>query len=38
VSYRSPDELRGKRVLIVGGGNSGVDIAATPRPTPTPRS
>jgi hypothetical protein len=27
VSYRSPDEFRGKRVLVVGGGNSGVDIA-----------
>lgn len=26
-SYRSPDELRGKRVLIVGLGNSGADIA-----------
>jgi len=25
--YRSPDELRGKRVLIVGLGNSGADIA-----------
>lgn len=25
--YRSPDEFRGKRVLVVGGGNSGVDIA-----------
>jgi cation diffusion facilitator CzcD-associated flavoprotein CzcO len=25
--YRSPDELSGKRVLIVGGGNSGCDIA-----------
>lgn len=27
VSYRSADEVRGKRVLIVGSGNSGVDIA-----------
>jgi hypothetical protein len=27
VTFRSPDEFRGKRVLIVGGGNSGVDIA-----------
>ncbi len=27
VSYRSTDELRGRRVLVVGGGNSGVDIA-----------
>jgi cation diffusion facilitator CzcD-associated flavoprotein CzcO len=27
VSYTSPDEFRGKRVLIVGAGNSGVDIA-----------
>jgi cation diffusion facilitator CzcD-associated flavoprotein CzcO len=26
-SYRSPDEFRGRRVLVVGGGNSGVDIA-----------
>ena len=25
--YKSADELRGKRVLIVGGGNSGCDIA-----------
>lgn len=25
--YRSPDELRGKRVLIVGAGNSGCDLA-----------
>jgi len=25
--YRSPDELRGKRVLVVGLGNSGADIA-----------
>lgn len=25
--YVSPDQLRGKRVLVVGGGNSGVDIA-----------
>src|SRR5690606_10077380 len=25
--YRSPDEFRGKRVLIVGAGNSGCDIA-----------
>lgn len=27
VSYRSPEEFAGKRVLIVGAGNSGVDIA-----------
>lgn len=27
VTYRSADELKGKRVLIVGAGNSGVDIA-----------
>jgi cation diffusion facilitator CzcD-associated flavoprotein CzcO/amino acid transporter len=27
VSYRRSDELRGRRVLIVGAGNSGVDIA-----------
>ncbi|NSY10185.1 NAD(P)-binding domain-containing protein [Agrobacterium tumefaciens] len=27
VSYRRPDEFRGKRVLVVGAGNSGVDIA-----------
>lgn len=27
VRYRSPDEFAGKRVLIVGGGNSGCDIA-----------
>ena len=27
VTYRSTAELRGKRVLIVGGGNSGIDIA-----------
>jgi hypothetical protein len=26
-TYRSPDEFRGKRVLIVGAGNSGCDIA-----------
>ncbi len=26
-SYRSPEEFRGRRVLVVGGGNSGVDIA-----------
>ena len=26
-TYRSPEELRGKRVLVVGAGNSGVDIA-----------
>jgi flavin-binding monooxygenase-like protein len=26
-TYRSPDELRGKRVLIIGAGNSGADIA-----------
>ncbi len=25
--YRSPEQLRGKRVLVVGGGNSGCDIA-----------
>jgi cation diffusion facilitator CzcD-associated flavoprotein CzcO len=28
IRYRSPDELRGKRVLVIGGGNSGCDIAA----------
>jgi cation diffusion facilitator CzcD-associated flavoprotein CzcO len=27
VSYRSADELRGRRVLVVGAGNSGCDIA-----------
>ena len=27
VTYRDPSEFAGKRVLIVGGGNSGVDIA-----------
>lgn len=27
VTYRSSEELRGRRVLVVGGGNSGVDIA-----------
>jgi cation diffusion facilitator CzcD-associated flavoprotein CzcO len=27
VRYRSPEVFRGKRVLVVGGGNSGVDIA-----------
>ncbi|MEM9134501.1 MAG: NAD(P)-binding domain-containing protein [Actinomycetota bacterium] len=27
VTYRSPEEFRGKRVLVVGAGNSGVDIA-----------
>jgi hypothetical protein len=27
VTYRSADELRGKRVLVVGAGNSGLDIA-----------
>ncbi len=27
VTYRSSDEFRGRRVLIVGAGNSGVDIA-----------
>lgn len=27
VTYRTPDEFRGKRVLIVGAGNSGCDIA-----------
>lgn len=27
VTYRSSDELRGKRVLVVGAGNSGLDIA-----------
>jgi cation diffusion facilitator CzcD-associated flavoprotein CzcO/amino acid transporter len=28
VKYRSPSEFEGKRVLIVGAGNSGVDIAS----------
>ena len=28
VTYQSPDELRGKRVLVVGLGNSGADIAS----------
>jgi hypothetical protein len=27
VTYRSADEMRGKRVLVVGAGNSGLDIA-----------
>lgn len=27
VTYRGPEEFRGKRVLVVGGGNSGCDIA-----------
>lgn len=27
MSYRSPEEFRGRRVLVVGGGNSAVDIA-----------
>ena len=27
VNYRAPESLRGKRVLVVGAGNSGVDIA-----------
>ncbi|MFF4585593.1 flavin-containing monooxygenase [Streptomyces sp. NPDC001388] len=27
LTYRSSDELRGKRVLVVGAGNSGLDIA-----------
>lgn len=27
VSYRSPSEFAGKRVLVIGGGNSGCDIA-----------
>jgi cation diffusion facilitator CzcD-associated flavoprotein CzcO len=26
-SYKSPDQLRGKKVLVVGAGNSGLDIA-----------
>ena len=25
--YRHPDQMRGKRVLVIGGGNSGCDIA-----------
>jgi cation diffusion facilitator CzcD-associated flavoprotein CzcO/amino acid transporter len=28
VTYRDPAELRGRRVLVIGGGNSGVDIAS----------
>ena len=28
VEYRSPEEFKGQRVLIVGAGNSGVDIAS----------
>lgn len=28
MNYRSSDELRGKRVLIVTGGKSGYDIAS----------
>lgn len=27
ITYRSPDEFRGRRVLVVGAGNSGCDIA-----------
>jgi cation diffusion facilitator CzcD-associated flavoprotein CzcO len=27
IGYRDPDELRGRRVLVVGAGNSGCDIA-----------
>lgn len=27
MTYRSPEEFKGKRVLIIGAGNSGVDIA-----------
>ncbi len=26
--YRSPDQLRGRRVLVVGGGNSGCDVVS----------
>jgi len=26
--YKRPDQLRGKRVLVIGGGNSGCDLAA----------
>jgi len=26
--YKTPDQLRGKRVLVIGGGNSGCDLAA----------
>ncbi|WP_222422647.1 flavin-containing monooxygenase [Rheinheimera sediminis] len=26
-TYRSPDEFKGKRVMVIGAGNSGVDIA-----------
>jgi len=26
--YKDPDQLRGKRVLVLGGGNSGCDVAA----------
>ncbi|MFD1275828.1 ArsO family NAD(P)H-dependent flavin-containing monooxygenase [Streptomyces kaempferi] len=28
VEYRSPDDLRGRQVMVVGGGNSGAQIAA----------
>lgn len=34
-TYRSPDELKGKRLLIVGLGNSGVDIACDAARTAT---
>ncbi len=27
VDYKSPDQLRGKRVLVIGGGNTGCDLA-----------
>lgn len=26
--YKSPDQIRGRRVLVIGGGNSGCDVAA----------
>ncbi|MFP3435593.1 NAD(P)-binding domain-containing protein, partial [Paraburkholderia sp. SIMBA_061] len=26
--YKTPEQLKGKRVLVIGGGNSGCDLAA----------